>query len=175
MKIVGLFAVIVLLISCQNPKPRAPLNKKKSTFLISSAARNKRLFEEEELLLLQSAKNDSLHEFEKSSSGFLYAYEKNAAASVSLPKKGEKILFRYQIEDLEQNIIYDKNTLGIVEYSLDQEELLPALRLGLRMMKSGEVVVFLFPSYLCYSYQGDGDKVGVNQPLRFIIERINSR
>lgn len=175
MKIVGLFAVIVLLISCQNPKPRAPLNKKKSTFLISSAARNKRLFEEEELLLLQSAKNDSLHEFEKSSSGFLYAYEKKAAASVSLPKKGEKILFRYQIEDLEQNIIYDKNTLGIVEYSLDQEELLPALRLGLRMMKSGEVVVFLFPSYLCYSYQGDGDKVGVNQPLRFIIERINSR
>lgn len=175
MKIVGLFAVIVLLISCQNPKPRAPLNKKKSTFLISSAARNKRLFEEEELRLLQSAKNDSLHEFEKSSSGFLYAYEKKAAASVSLPKKGEKILFRYQIEDLEQNIIYDKNTLGIVEYSLDQEELLPALRLGLRMMKSGEVVVFLFPSYLCYSYQGDGDKVGVNQPLRFIIERINSR
>lgn len=175
MKIVGLFAVIVLLISCQNPKPRAPLNKKKSTFLISSAARNKRLLEEEELLLLQSAKNDSLHEFEKSSSGFLYAYEKKAAASVSLPKKGEKILFRYQIEDLEQNIIYDKNTLGIVEYSLDQEELLPALRLGLRMMKSGEVVVFLFPSYLCYSYQGDGDKVGVNQPLRFIIERINSR
>ena len=175
MKIVGLFAVIVLLISCQNPKPRAPLNKKKSTFLISSAARNKRLFEEEELLLVQSAKNDSLHEFEKSSSGFLYAYEKKAAASVSLPKKGEKILFRYQIEDLEQNIIYDKNTLGIVEYSLDQEELLPALRLGLRMMKSGEVVVFLFPSYLCYSYQGDGDKVGVNQPLRFIIERINSR
>ena len=175
MKIVGLFAVIVLLISCQNPKPRAPLNKKKSTFLISSAARNKRLFEEEELLLLQSAKNDSLHEFEKSSSGFLYAYEKKAAASVSLPKKGEKILFRYQIEDLEQNIIYDKNTLGIVEYSLDQEELLPALRLGLRMMKTGEVVVFLFPSYLCYSYQGDGDKVGVNQPLRFIIERIKSR
>lgn len=175
MKIVGLFAVIVLLISCQNPKPRAPLNKKKSTFLISSAARNKRLLEEEELLLIQSAKNDSLHEFEKSSSGFLYAYEKKAAASVSLPKKGEKILFRYQIEDLEQNIIYDKNTLGIVEYSLDQEELLPALRLGLRMMKSGEVVVFLFPSYLCYSYQGDGDKVGVNQPLRFIIERINSR
>ena len=175
MKIVGLFAVIVLLISCQNPNPRAPLNKKKSTFLISSAARNKRLFEEDELLLLQSAKSDSLHEFEKSSSGFLYAYEKKAAASVSLPKKGETILFRYQIEDLEQNIIYDKNTLGIVEYSLDQEELLPALRLGLRMMKSGEVVVFLFPSYLCYSYQGDGDKVGVNQPLRFIIERINSR
>ena len=107
MKIVGLFAVIVLLISCQNPKPRAPLNKKKSTFLISSAARNKRLLEEEELLLLQSAKNDSLHEFEKSSSGFLYAYEKKAAASVSLPKKGVKILYRYQIEYLDQNIIYD--------------------------------------------------------------------
>jgi len=74
---------------------------------------------------------------------------------------------------LEQNMIYDKQTLGVVEYSLDQEEILPALRLGLRMMKAGEVVVFLFPSYLCYSYQGDGDKIGVNQPLRFTIERID--
>lgn len=36
----------------------------------------------------------------------------------------------------------------------------------------GEVVVFLFPSYLCYSYQGDADKIGVNQPLRFTIERL---
>jgi FKBP-type peptidyl-prolyl cis-trans isomerase len=40
------------------------------------------------------------------------------------------------------------------------------------MMRTGEVVVFLFPSYLCYGYQGDEDKIGVNQPLRFTIERL---
>jgi FKBP-type peptidyl-prolyl cis-trans isomerase len=39
-------------------------------------------------------------------------------------------------------------------------------------MKSGDVAVFLFPSYLCFGYQGDGDKIGINQPLRFTIELL---
>jgi FKBP-type peptidyl-prolyl cis-trans isomerase len=36
----------------------------------------------------------------------------------------------------------------------------------------GEIGVFLFPSYLCYGYQGDGEKIGINQPLRFTIELL---
>jgi FKBP-type peptidyl-prolyl cis-trans isomerase len=59
-----------------------------------------------------------------------------------------------------------------VEYAVDQEDLLPALREAIRMMRPEEVVVFLFPSYLCYGYQGDGEKIGVNQPLRFTVERL---
>ncbi len=173
MKRIGLLLILSFLFSCNQPEPRAPLNKKQNSFLINSAARNKRLLETEEQLLLNSADKDSLLRFEKSASGFLYAYKVKALQTLPLPKKGTPILFSYQIEDLEQNMIYDKQTLGVVEYSLDQEEILPALRLGLRMMKAGEVVVFLFPSYLCYSYQGDGDKIGVNQPLRFTIERID--
>lgn len=172
MKKIGLLLTLSFIFSCKNPEPRAPLNKKQNSFLINSATRNKNLLKAEEQLLLQSAEKDSVLNFEKSASGFLYAYKKKVDATVPLPKKGERILFNYQIEDLAQNIIYDKKTLGNIEYALDQEELLPALRLGLRMMKAEEVVVFLFPSYLCYSYQGDGDKIGVNQPLRFIIERI---
>ena len=38
-------------------------------------------------------------------------------------------------------------------------------------MRPMEIAVFLFPSYLCYSYQGDGVKINANQPLRFTIER----
>jgi len=89
-----------------------------------------------------------------------------------LPSKGTKVRFQYEIEDLDKNMLYDKTTLGIVNYAIDQEDLLPGLREGLRMMRTGEVVVFLFPSYLCYGYQGDEDKIGVNQPLRFTIERL---
>ena len=39
-------------------------------------------------------------------------------------------------------------------------------------MRPNEIVVFLFPSYLCYGYQGDGNKVGASQPLRYTIERL---
>ena len=66
-------------------------------------------------------------------------------------------------------MLYDRETLGRVSYQVDEEDILPALREGVKLMKVGEVVVFLFPSYLCYSYQGDGEKIGINQPLRFEI------
>ena len=91
----------------------------------------------------------------------------------TLPTKGERVIFKYKIEDLEKKIIYGYKELGIVEYSVDEENLLPALREGIRLMKSGEKILFLFPSYLCYGYQGDGQKIGNNQPLRFTIERLN--
>ena len=128
----------------------------------------------EERLLQQSATRDSLLQFQRSDSGYLYAYKKSASSDDKLPSKGEVVRFQYQIEDLEQNMIYDQKSLGTVEYAVDQEDLLPALRKALRIMKADEVVVFLFPSYLCYGYQGDGEKIGINQPLRFTIERLKT-
>ena len=97
-----------------------------------------------------------------------------ASLEIPYPKKGDKVRFQYQIEDLQKNIIYDKKNLGFVNYSIDEEDILPALRKALRILKPNEVAVFLFPSYLCYSYQGDGDKIGINQPLRFTIERLQT-
>ena len=112
--------------------------------------------------------------YEKSESGYLFAFKQRATSDVQLPQKGDQVRFQYQIEDLEKNIIYGKEKLGLVNYSIDEEDLLPALREALRIMRPNEVAVFLFPSYLCYSYQGDGDKIGINQPLRFTIERLKN-
>jgi gliding motility-associated peptidyl-prolyl isomerase len=173
MKKMGLLFFLIYCCGCSQLEPREPLNKKKTQFLENSAQRNKKLLLEEERLLFQSAQNDSLLNFQKSDAGYLYAYIKKAPATIPPPKKGDKVRFQYQIEDLQKTLLYDKSSLGIVDYAIDVEELLPALREGLRIMKPNEVVVFLFPSYLCYSYQGDGDKIGINQPLRFTIERIN--
>ena len=36
-----------------------------------------------------------------------------------------------------------------------------------------EVAPFLYPSYLCYGYQGDDEKVDINQPLRFTIKLVS--
>ena len=164
---------ILILVSCSEPTPRYPINKKNDAFLIQSAKRNKNLYDFEQKLLKKAAKKDSLLNYQTSEAGFFYAVIKPMDSSLPIPKKGEKVRFQYQIDDLEKNSIYTQETLGIVDYSIDQEDLLPGLREGLRIMRVGEVVVFLFPSYLCYSYQGDGDKIGINQPLRFTIERLN--
>ena len=129
--------------SCTQLEPRAPINKKKAIFLNDSAQRNKKLFLEEEQRLQESAEQDSLLDFFRSERGYLYAYKMKASSELPLPKKGDLVRFQYQIEDLNQNIIYDKKSLGVVNYALDEEELLPALREGLRMMRPNEVVVFL--------------------------------
>ena len=170
------FIAILLLCnySCSESIPRHALNKKKAGFLNQSAYRNKKLFFQEEQELKAAAKKDSLFIYNLSEAGFLFAYKKQVNKFLDKPQKGEVVRFKYQIEDLNNKVLYDKKTLGIVEYSLDQEDLLPGLREGLRIMKTGEVVVFLFPSYLCYGYQGDGEKINANQPLRFTIERLSN-
>ena len=174
MKHKGLFFILVCFISCAQVEPRYPLNKEKTIFLNSSAERNKKLILEEERLLHQSAAKDTEHKFQRSDAGYLFAFEKKSSTDSKLPKKGDLVRFQYQIQDLNNNILYDKQTLGIVDYAVDQEDLLPALREAMRIMRPDEVVVFLFPSYLCYGYQGDGEKIGINQPLRFTIERLKS-
>ena len=174
MRTIGLFFLLIFFICCAHIEPRLPLNKGKQIFLNSSARRNKQMLVNEERLLIKSAKQDSLLSYEKSESGYLFAFKQRATGNVQLPQKGDQIRFQYQIEDLEKNIIYDKEKLGLVNYSIDEEDLLPALREALKIMRPNEVAVFLFPSYLCYSYQGDGDKIGINQPLRFTIERLKN-
>ena len=174
MRTIGLFFLLIFFLSCTHIEPRLPLNKGKQIFLNSSALRNKQMLVNEELLLIKSAKQDSLLSYEKSESGYLFAFKQRATSNVQLPQKGDQVRFQYQIEDLEKNIIYDKEKLGLVNYSIDEEDLLPALREALKIMRPNEVAVFLFPSYLCYSYQGDGDKIGINQPLRFTIKRLKN-
>ncbi|MDA8948462.1 gliding motility-associated peptidyl-prolyl isomerase GldI [Flavobacteriaceae bacterium] len=174
MRIIGLFVFLICFFSCAQIEPREPLNKQRTIFLNSSALRNKQLLINEERLLMESAAKDSLLDFEKSEGGYLFAYKQKAVMETPYPQKGDQVRFQYQIEDLQKNIIYDKKSLGTVKYAIDEEELLPALREALRIMRPNEVAVFLFPSYLCYSYQGDGDKIGINQPLRFTIERLKS-
>jgi FKBP-type peptidyl-prolyl cis-trans isomerase len=48
---------------------------------------------------------------------------------------------------------------------MDKQELFTGLREGLKLMKTGETVTFLFPSQKAYGYYGDQNKIGSNMPL----------
>ena len=63
--------------------------------------------------------------------------------------------------------------MGNVRFLVDQEDYLPALREAAKVLRVGQKAVFLFPSYLCYGYQGDFEKIGSNQPLRFTIKLLS--
>ena len=90
-----------------------------------------------------------------------------------MPQKGEEVVLSYRIEDLNKNVLYDEKQLGEARFLVDQEDFLPALREAAKVLRVGQKAVFLFPSYLCYGYQGDFDKIGSNQPLRFTIKLVS--
>ena len=164
--------MVFLTFSCYQENARYPIDHRKKSFLNNSAERNKLILAREEVMIKKALEKESSLSFSLSEKGFFYAYIKKSFDKTSLPVKGEKVVFKYQIQDLEKKILYGYKELGPVEYYVDEENLLPALREGIRLMKSSEIILFLFPSYLCYGYQGDGQKIGNNQPLRFTIERL---
>ncbi len=167
------YLLVWLTLSCYQENARYPIEHVKKSFLYNSAERNKLLIAREEIMIKKALEKENSLSFMLSEKGFFYAYMNKSSYNKLLPKKGDRVVFKYKIEDLEKKIIYGYKELGIVKYSIDEENLLPALREGIRLMKPGEKILFLFPSYLCYGYQGDGQKIGNNQPLRFTIERLN--
>ena len=69
-------------------------------------------------------------------------------------------------------MLYNEEELGTVSFLVDQEDVIPALREGVKYLSEGNSGIFLFPSHLCYGYQGDREKIGSNQPLRITINLL---
>jgi len=166
------FTLFFLSIACTGPQPRKPVNTKKVSFLKGSVERNKNIINQQQLQFKKIIAQDSTLNYIASSTGFWYAYLLRTESKVK-PKRGDKVRFNYKIEALDGTVLYDEMELGTVSYLVDKEELLPALREAVKILSVNEVATFLFPSYLCYGYQGDDEKVDINQPLRFTIKLVS--
>ena len=171
-KIALLSIFYLLAFSCQVNEPRRPLNKDEFVFLKNSAKRNKIRVLKEQKLIYKASKKDTLNIFKNSPLGFLYSI-KSSYQNTVITKKGDLVEIQYKIEDLDQNILYDKEYLQNIKFLVDKEEVIPALREGVKLLKEGETGVFLFPSHFCYGYQGDFEKIVSNQPLRFTINLVS--
>jgi gliding motility-associated peptidyl-prolyl isomerase len=158
-----------LLIRCSEPQARKPINTPKNSFMKGSVARNKNIIKQQQNQFKKIIAQDSTLKYTASSTGFWYAHLVSSENKV-LPKRGDQVSFDYKIEALDGTVLYDEMELGTVHYLVDKEELLPALREAVKVLSVNEIATFLFPSYLCYGYQGDDEKVDINQPLRFTIK-----
>ena len=167
------FLLLLLIFGCQAPQARKAQNKSSDAFLKQSALRNKDRFADQNKALETVAKTDDQHQFQKGEKGYYYAASGGRATQKDRPVKGDWVKISYQIEDLSGNILYDFKEVATENFLVDREDVLPALREGVKHLRKGEVGVFLFPSYLCYGYQGDGDKIGVSQPLKIYIHLLD--
>ncbi|MBQ4803920.1 gliding motility-associated peptidyl-prolyl isomerase GldI [Aquimarina sp. MMG015] len=160
-----LISFLTLFFSCKAPEARKPVSISSGSFINESINRNKELSAREEARIQKIIQQDSSNNYITSEGGFWYYYEKKDTLTSGTAKFGDIVNFNYDIKDLNGDTIYSEKELDTVNYAIDQEDLFFGLREGLKIMKEGEIVTFLFPSYQAYGYYGDNHKIGTNIPL----------
>ena len=131
------------------------------------------MLEAEEERIKTIITNDTLNTYYTSSSGFWYHYNVKDTVNRYMPKKNDLVYITYNVKTLHNTIIYTKAQIGNVNVKIDHEIIFPGLNSGLKLMKKGETITFLFPSSMAYGYPGDGDKIGINVPLMSTVSLID--
>ncbi len=167
------FKIIITLIvsaavwGCKSPEARKPVSQSSGSFINESIERNRELVAREEAEILEIIEKDSTQDYIASSNGFWYYYNTRSTDSLNTekPEFGDVVRFDYSIKDLDGNVIYADGEIPTKRYAMDKEELFGGLREGLKLMKEGEVVTFVFPSHKAFGYYGDKGKIGTNIPI----------
>lgn len=168
-----IFVVLLWLWGCGEPEARRPLNVKTTTSFDTSVERNRKLMARETEIIKNIIQNDTLNTWYTSSEGFWYCYNTRDSVGSYVPRKDDVALINYTIKTLNNDIIYTKEEIGNVNVKIDREIIFPGLNTGLKLMKKGETVTFLLPSYLAYGYHGDNNKIGINTPLMSTVSLID--
>ena len=158
-------AIVLMAINCKTPEARHPISAKTGSFIDASVERNKKLIAQEQVSIEKVMQDQGIN-YIASESGFWYYYNnKIETDTLKTPLFGDIINYNYNIKALNGDLIYSKEDLKTQNYTMDKEELFTGLREGLKLMKTGETVTFLFPSQKAYGYYGDENKIGSNTPI----------
>lgn len=170
-KLVYIILFSTFIVSCKSPEARRPVQSHSGTFIKESAERNKKIYDEEKSVIEKLIAKDSTNDYISSENGFWYYYNKRDTTTTEMPDLGDVVQFSYNIKDLNGNEIISEKENGLQQYKVDQsnQELISGVREGIKLMKEGETVTFLFPSYKAFGYYGIEEKLGTNIPVQSTI------
>lgn len=161
-----LLLMVLLLVSCKTPDARRPVSQTTESFIDQSIEHNKKLVAYEEGLIQKIIEKDTLNNYLTSNNGFWYYYRTKKIHDTITPGFGDRVVFNYNIQHLDGTPIYTTEEIDTRAYVIDKENLFTGLREGLKLMKAGETITFLFPSHKAFGYYGDNKKIGVNVPIK---------
>ena len=167
-----LIGVILVLFSCKQQEARRPISKSNSYTLADTSEQMKKLNQIEESKVKAYIALDRLTDYTASSNGYWFAYLNKVEEGVS-PNAEDIVQISYEIFDLNNQLIYSKEELGIKTYKVDKEDFIPALQQGIKSMKMGETLKFVIPSYNAFGVVGDENKIGMNQSIVSIVTLLN--
>jgi len=167
MKKLSLLLLLLFAIGCKSPEARRPVSQNSGSYIDESVERNKEMIARDEDYIKQQMGKDPDIEYLTSADGFWYFYNNKSTDSLNTktPQFGDVVVFDYSISSIEGNSIYAEGEKPTREYTMDKEKLFTGLRQGLKLMKEGETITFLFPSHKAFGYYGDKEKIGSNVPI----------
>ncbi len=170
-KFIFLSFILLGIFSCKNPEARRPIKHKSGSYISKSVERNKAIFEKQEKQIVSILEKNKQQPYYFSDTGFWYYYNSKDTLQAPKPSIGDKVIFEYDVKDLNGNTIYTKDEIGLQNYWVDQsnQDLISGIRDGIKLMKEGETVTFLFPSHKAYGYYGIKNKLGTNVPIQCTI------
>ncbi len=170
--------VLVLLLfafflACNSPSPRRPIVKSSTPVLEKSVTLNKKIVALEQAYIKRFVAKDSLHDYINSNKGFWYCYlHKNS--SKPHPYKGNQVFYEQEIQSLDGTVLVSKEALGIQSYVVDKEHRMKGLQEGIKIMRLGEEMQFVFSSFVAYRSKGNLEfNIGPNQPIVCRIKLIS--
>jgi len=170
----SLFFTFLWFLSCSAPQARRPINPKPSaTIFQENIAATKKIILLEEAEILKYIERDSLNIYKTSPNGFWYTYVNRIKEGLVLPKTGDIAELTYDIRDLNDTILYTKEFLGIKNYMVDKEDFISGIQKGIKLMKVGETIIFVIPSYNAFGISGDGNKIGINKTIKSKVTLLN--
>lgn len=155
--------VVVLFFGCKEPEARRPKQHTTTNFYKELIAKNKQLINRENAYLSAYVKKDTINEFKPSTTGFWYSYNVKVEDDTQKPKVKDNVVLEFDITSLDGDILYPKQQ---ITYKVDKEDFIPGLQDGIKLMKKGETITFVIPSHRAFGVAGDGDKIGINQPIK---------
>ncbi len=168
-----LLILIFAFASCSEREARRPVSNNKSYTLAETSEQMKKINKVEEMKIQAYIQNDSLNDYSGSPSGYWFHYVNKIENDAVTPKKEDVVELSYEILDLNDEVIYSKEELGVKEYKVDKEDFIPALQQGIKMMKVGETVKFIIPSYNAFGVVGDNNRIGINESIISNVTLIN--
>lgn len=165
------FSIIsfLLIIACKEPEARRPKEHSTVSFYKELIEKNKKLNAREKRFLEAFIAKDTVNLYQTSSTGFWYTYNKKDTLNSVLPKSKDVVTIAYNITDINGEELYATQEK---KHKIDKEDFIPALQDGIKLMKLGETITFVIPSYRAFGVTGDGNKIGINQPIKSTVTLI---
>lgn len=171
MKILNTIIVFALL-SCSNNEPRYAINHiKHSNNNTPSILKN--IIKEQNQIVDNYLTDYPGYNYINSKKGFWYYFNEEIKTTNKKAEFGDLIEFNYSVKGLDNNVIYDFQTVGNQNYIMDKQQIITGLNDALKILKAGEVGTFIFPSYKAYGIYGDLNKIPPNTAIICTI-KVNS-